>query len=446
MFADLLGGMLGGFTQGVEQQRVKTRAEEDQALEAKRDVGRHTMEKLGRGETHDAKAVPILQDYMNSFGPRPSVGGTRGMFGHTQQPEMPQLDALMSGETQWSGPEGVFRSPEEDQQRETEWLIGRQGAIETASLKQWRDNLPGQIAMLVSTLNVNPDMARNILLAQKFGENVLGIKGTDLDFWDPVSKRMFRGRRDPMMGGIVDLASGDVIKDARAVKLDEQTNWETGEVSYIDSYSGQVLHTVDGTRGGPRPMNPYWMPQQGLVGLVGPGGVPQTRPMTDFAPGFQPPPQLNPAADEVRFRFNQVEQAVRQQMALLEDTPDWMSDRDGASRNLKLKAIQDSAARQWNFPDYATAQQQVGGTPLRTPQVITGLPRSNTAGTGTGAPAAPAVQTPIGTAQMPKPGAAPQPPKLLELRTGTDPRTGQTVVRQWNGSAWIPFVGNGGGR
>lgn len=427
-----IASALEGFLGSRDRQREEKRVAEESALEGKRALGRIALEQLLAGKARPEGAIPLLRDYQASYDHRPPAPGMAGFFGDTVEPPTPNFDALLGGQTPWQGPGGLMYSPEEQYQRETDWLIGRKTLEGKMDLKAWRDSLPELIATL-GQMGVSPDTARNILLAQKFGENILGVKGTPIDFWDPKRKMIFKGQRNPFMQSIVDVATNQAVDGAEAVKVDEQVAAD-GSVSYISMNTGQVLHkTAPGTR---TPYNPpvFWMPQMGGYGLGGPNPQFVQAPGMPTQPNYgggQPP--VDPNTELLRRNWEEANQEVRAQMAILENQLGANFPGRQPEFDAKRQAIYQQMAQHYGYPSWEAFRQAHSTAVLRppgagmmqrslVPQAV--QPQSPTApviapppppsNLTSGQPVTPSTPATIGTPQM---NRTPTQPNLNEARS-----------------------------
>ncbi len=408
MWGDLLAGLLHGASTEVQTRRQQTREDQERALEPKREIGKLILSGMLEGKTHPDMAMPLVNDYVRSFEPRTqSVGGFRGFLGEQQMPETPGLDALMGGQTPWSGPGGVFVDPKEEFDRQTDWLVGRAEVNGRMTLKAELDQLPTMIATL-TRLGVSPDTARNIALSKMFTDDVLGMRGTPITFWDPVSKTAFKGQRSPIQGNaIVNVATGDVVPGARAVEIDERANWQNGTVDYIDRFSGETLHQAKGVVPPPY-ASPYFYgggafttdPRSGAMGFTPIPGAPA-----------QAPP-INPEHENLKFVWTTVNHAADQALEYRKQVNwQYLTPEEKAAA---AKEVQDEAAKNAGYPSYEALRTTVFGQPVRQP--VPG-------------------RTPL---SMPPPMSPVRSgPQQGERRRGPNPTTGLVEERIWNGTAWV---------
>ena len=381
------------------QRRDRQALREEAAMTHKRELGRTMLDAILEGRARPEFAGPLMNDMQASFDRRRPRGGFAGLLGQTEEPDMPMLDMLMSGNMPFQGPGGFGYSPEEMATREQRIKFN----TTMNDRKQELDWLT-KLAETTPSLGLDKTQVQKLALGRWYNQNFLGVRGTASDYYDPQADRVIRGRPDPLGEGIIDEATGLIVPGATSVKLQRSTD-NSGVDTWVDMHTGRPMWRTQTGRqafgllpnaftGGANPW--MWMP--GVGPQLGPWqqGPPPGTPGLNPNANTPPPTDINGPYQMLQNRRAAVEAQIKTELEANQDEFE-MAQIDGLGFQYQQN-VRDRVARMNKFASYQDMLNQVNAFD----STRTARPGRAPVG-GAGA----AVPWPAVPGTMPAPGAAP---------------------------------------
>jgi hypothetical protein len=343
---DFLAGLAGGQLDDWSARKEKNQQDTQLAVQNKQGLGKLVLDGLVKGTVRPEVGQHVLGELQKLAEPRQGQRGLAGMMGGEVMPQTPMLDTLAGADPQAWGK--TFYSPEELETRDATAKAEAEAAGYATSLRAKQKNLPSFIAHLVAN-GIPEDVARHAALKYMYGVDMFGASGNVGDYMDADGK-LFRGKTTPT-GGVMDVTTGQIMTGARAVRIDAQPNSETGELDYLDMYTGKVLSRAPGVvgKGFNGGMGSYFPQTGGQFVYDKRTGQAIWRPIEGQP---NPNPQVNPEYE----KHNSVLKWVDQQALDLERTlrADTMLMGDEVGIADRVRRQRDENARARGYADYGT--------------------------------------------------------------------------------------------